>query len=295
MPVILKLRLDRLLFRTLYKAQKQFQALSKAQSDWRMKERDSAIEDLFTNLLEARDPLTLSALTEEQLIAEAGALLVAGSDTVATALTATFFYCLHYPPTLSRLQDEIRSVFAEVDEIRNSERLDSCRYLRARINDTMRLYPPVGAILPRELLAGGLNIDDDHFPEGLDIGVPYYALHHSELYYPYPFVFRPERWIVSTDPACEKSSEAAVTAAQSPCCAFSVGRFGCVGKTSAYAESVILARIIWLHDIRLSGSLGQGSTSLGKGRKRNQRLPDLGRVYEYARRTEGRVQMSVLG
>lgn len=269
MPVILKLKLDQLLFRGLYKAQKQFQALSKAQSDWRMKRQDSAIRDLFTNLLEARDPITLCALTEEQLIAEAGVLIVAGSDTVATALTATLFYCLHYPSALSRLQEEIRSVFTEVDEIQSSQRLDSCSYLRACINETLRLSPPVGALLPRKILAGGLTVDDQHFPEGIYIGVPHYALHHSELHYPDPFVFKPERWIVSPDPECEISSEAAVAAAQSAFCAFSVGRFSCVGKTLAYAElSIILARMFWLYDMRLRGSIGEGSLSLGKGRGR---------------------------
>ena len=167
--MILKLRLDQLLFRKLYKAQKQFQALSKGQSGWRMKQKDPAIKDLFSNLLEARDPITLSALTEEELIAEAGVLIVAGSDTVATALTATLFYCLHYPQILCRLQNEIRSVFADVDEIRSSQRLDSCLYLRACINETMRLSPPVGALLPREILAGGLTVDDHHFPQGVNV------------------------------------------------------------------------------------------------------------------------------
>ena len=269
MPVILRLRLDKVLFRGLYKAQKQFQALSKGQSGWRMKQKDPAIRDLFSNLLEARDPTTLSALTEEELIAEAGVLIVAGSDTVATALTATLFYCLHYPQTLYRLQDEIRSAFSDVDEIRSSQRLDCCHYLRACINEAMRLSPPVGALLPREILAGGLTVDDHHFPEGIDIGVPHYALHHNELHYPDPFVFKPERWIVSTDSNCSTSSEAAVAAAQSAFCAFSLGQFGCVGKTLAYAEmSVILARIFWQYDIRLRGNIGEGRTNLGKGRER---------------------------
>ena len=84
MPLGLKLRLDQILFRRLYKAQKQFQSLGKGQSGWRMEQKDPAIKDLFSNLLEARDPITLSALTEEELIAEAGVLIVAGSDTVAT-------------------------------------------------------------------------------------------------------------------------------------------------------------------------------------------------------------------
>lgn len=133
----------------------------------------------------------------------------------------------------------------------------------------MRLSPPVGALLPREILAGGLTVDNQYFSEGIDIGVPHYALHHNELYYPDPFVFKPDRWIVSTDPNQEKSSEAAVAAAQAAFCAFSVGRFGCVGKTVAYAEmSVILARIFWLYDMRLRGSTGEGCTSLGKSRER---------------------------
>ena len=270
MPVILKLRLDQILFRRLYKAKKQFQSLSESQSGWRMKQKDPAVRDLFSNLLEARDPITSKALTEEELIAEAGGLVIAGSDTTATALAATLFYCLHYPPSHSRLQDEIRSVFTDVDEIQSIQRLDSCHYLRACINEALRLSPPVSALLPRQILAGGLTVDDQYFPEGIDIGVPHYALHHSELHYPDPFVFKPERWIVSTDPNSVKSSEAAVAAAQSAFCAFSVGRYGCVGKTLAYAEmSVILARIFWLYDMRLQGSLGEGRASLGKGRERS--------------------------
>ena len=269
MPMILTLGLDQYLLRGTYKASKQFQALSEGQSGWRMKQKDPAIRDLFRNLLEARDPMTLTALTEAELGAEAGALLIAGSDTIATTMTATLFYCLHYPSALSRLQDEIRSVFADVDEIRSSQRLDSCHYLRACINEALRLSPPVGALLPREILPGGLTVDDQYFPEGIDIGVPHYALHHNELHYPEPFVFKPDRWIVSTDPNCEKSSEAAVAAAQSAFCAFSLGRHVCVGRTLAYAESsVMLARIFWLYDMRLRGSIGEGRTSMGKGRER---------------------------
>ena len=76
-------------------------------------------------------------------------------------------------------------------------------------------------------------------------------------------------WVVSTDLQCQTSSEAAVAAAQSAFCAFSVGRFGCVGKTLAYAEMpVMLARIVWLYDMRLQGSIGEGRTSFGKGRQR---------------------------
>ena len=60
----------------------EFEALSKAQSDWRVSQQGKlAHKDLFTSLLEARDPETGKALSLEELIAEAGILIVAGTDT----------------------------------------------------------------------------------------------------------------------------------------------------------------------------------------------------------------------
>lgn len=56
----------------------------------------------------------------------------------------------------------------------------------------MRLSPAVGALLPREILEGGLIVDGEYFPAGVDIGVPIYSVHHHEAYYPEPFEFKPE-------------------------------------------------------------------------------------------------------
>lgn len=269
MPTILTLKVDQLLFPNLNKAKEQFKTLSKAQSDWRLKQDSYELKDLFANLLRIRNSKTSSILTEEELVAEAGILIVAGSDTMATAMAATLFYCLHYPSSLARLQAEIRSAFANVDDIRISEQLDSCKYLRACLNEAMRLSPPVGALLPREVLAGGLFVDDQYFPEGVDIGVPHYSIHHDDLHYPDPFLFKPERWIVNTDPERHDSSKAAVDLAKSAFCAFSVGRAGCIGKTLAYQEmSLIIARVVWLYEMRLRGNAGEGCTSLGKDRER---------------------------
>lgn len=281
MPAILKVKLDRVLFRKLINGVKDFQALSKAQSDWRLAHRHDAKKDLFASLIEARDPETGDGITEEEIVAEAGSLLLAGSDTQASALTATIFYCLHYPATLARLQCEIRTVFAVVEDIRIGAQLSSCRYLRACLDEAMRLSPPIGGLLPREVLRGGLTVDGEHFPAGVNVGVPHYAIHHNEMYYPEPFLFKPERWIVdepttsllgSTRQQPESHvSEAAVARAQSAFCAFGVGRTSCVGKLLAYQEmSIILARIIWSYDLRLQAgsTAGEGHPSLGKHRER---------------------------
>lgn len=158
MPMILTLRLDKLLFRELDKAKGQFHELSNGQTAWRMQQTHLERKDLFANLLEFKDPETGNRFTQEELITEAGILIVAGGDTVATSMAATLFYCLRSPDTLRRISDEIRNTFTDSHQIRAGERLNSCHYLRACLDESMRLSPPVSALLPREILSGGMML-----------------------------------------------------------------------------------------------------------------------------------------
>ena len=126
------------------------------------------------------------------------------------------------------------------------------------------------ALLPREVLAGGLDIDGHHFPAGTVVGVPTYALHHNEKYFPDAAAFRPERWLHEDGDAGvhrkpngqvweEKEGVAGsmtpterLKLAQSAFCPFSVGPRGCIGKGVACAElGVAVARLLWLYDLRL--------------------------------------------
>ena len=115
----------------------------------------------------------------------------------------------------------------------------------------MRLAPPVPSLLPREILQGGLEICGEHFPAGTVVGVPAYTLHHNPAYYPEPFSYKPERWMVAdgSDGGMNgKGGDAilqtadAVKTAQSAYCPFSIGPRGCIGKGVAYLElSIALA------------------------------------------------------
>ena len=276
MPGILKFQLDRLLFRNLVNGVTEFQALSKSQSDWRLAHKYHVqTRDLFSGLIDARDTENGNGLKKDEIVAEAGALLLAGSDTQGTTLAAALFYCLNYPSSLLDLQHEIRTTFTSVEDIRIGTALSSCRYLRACIDEALRLSPPIGGLLPREILAGGLTIEENYFPVGTDIGVPHYAIHHNDVYYPEPFMFRPERWIEDSSFTVKLggSSNSALAIAQSAFCAFGVGRTSCVGRSLAYQEmSIILARIVWLYEIRLQigSTLGGGRPGLGRYRERKE-------------------------
>jgi cytochrome P450 len=266
MPAILQLKLDQLLFPKLVKDIYRFEALSKSQSDWRIKQQNLKARDFFAALLEATDPKTGRGFSHDELISEAGLLIIAGSDTMATGITSTIFYLLHYPLTLLRLQNEVRGAFDNIEEVRAGSRLNSCRYLVACLDEAMRLTPGVGSLLPRETLAGGIIIDGEYFPKGIDLGVPHYCIQHNEEYYPEPFKFKPERWLVEAS-----TTPTDIAIAQSAFCPFSLGRASCIGKTIAYQEmSIILARAIWLYDMRLQpgpgSSVGEGRPDLGYGR-----------------------------
>ena len=247
----------------------EYMAYSKAQATERSKiGLDTDRKDFFYYLLNARDPETGKGFTGPELWGESNLLIIAGSDTTSTALAASFFYLVHNPRTLKKVTDEIRSTFETVEDINSGLALNLCTYLRAVIDEAMRLSPPVGGILPREVLPGGLEIDGIHIPEGVVVGTPHYALHHNPDYFPSPFSFLPERWIADSSSSFTKDS---VSLAQSAFCPFSIGPRGCIGKGLAYAElSTSLARTVFMYDMKLADgtSLGEGSPELEWGRQR---------------------------
>ncbi|KAF2724732.1 benzoate 4-monooxygenase cytochrome-like protein P450 [Polychaeton citri CBS 116435] len=260
--------LDKVLFRKIARQRAQYMAYSKQQAGERMKiGLESDRQDFFYYLLRARDPETGKGFSTAELWGESNLLIIAGSDTTSTALTAVFFYLTHNPQKLAKLTREIREAFDDVEEIKLGATLSGLSYLRACIDEAMRMSPSVGGILPRQVLPGGTSIDGHIIPEGTVVGVPHYAIHHNAEYYPSPFEFVPERWIAGSEFSTEQ-----VATAQSAFCPFSVGPRGCIGKGMAYAElTTSLARAVYMFDMQLApGShVGEGNTTaLEEGRRR---------------------------
>jgi len=120
-------------------------------------------------------------------------LIGAGADTVAATLSAILFYLARHPTALRTATTEVRLAFKSLEEIRTGPRLDSCAYLDACIEDTLRLAPVVPAQLPREVMKGGIMIDEKFVPKETVIGVSAYVLHPDKEAFPEPWSFRPER------------------------------------------------------------------------------------------------------
>ncbi|KAI1320140.1 cytochrome P450 [Xylariaceae sp. FL0255] len=167
-------------------------------------------------------------------------------ETVAVTLAAAFFYLSLNRDCYDQLAKEIRSTFRDDEDISSGPRLSSCRYLRACIDVTLRMSPPVPCTLWREAASNDqpLTVGGHVIPPGTQVGVNIYSLHHNAEYFPSPFEYMPDRWLGDTTAKMAKR-DAFVP--------FSVGTRSCEGKTMAYLEvSLVLAKTLWHFDFELA-------------------------------------------
>jgi cytochrome P450 len=225
-------------------------------------------KDMLYYLLNAKDPETgLPGYTPEALEAEAIMLTIAGSDTTSVSMAGFFFYIVRTPSAYRRLVDEIRSTFGSIDEIKGGQKLMSCQYLRACVDEAMRITPAGSAELPRTVLPGGIIIDGQYIPEGTTVGVAHWSFYRNKEYFPDPDVYRPERWIV--DEATGVTGED-VARARSSCFPFTAGTTSCAGKPFALLELyTTITMTLWLYDAQLlpGDTTGTGEPSQCWGRR----------------------------
>ncbi|TGO18192.1 hypothetical protein BPAE_0391g00040 [Botrytis paeoniae] len=198
-------------------------------------------------------------MTVSELFTENGFLLAAGSDTASTTLSALLFYLSRYPKCYEKVTTEIRSTFSSLSEIHSGPKITPLKYLRACIEEALRMSPPLGSALWREVRPGGITIDGEFIPAGYDIGCAVYAVEHNEQYFPHSFEFQPERWIVSEQNPQEKIEEMKMAFAP-----FSLGPRGCLGKMMVYIEmGIMMSRMIFCFDFRRPRDGGLGEVEEG--------------------------------
>lgn len=84
-------------------------------------------------------------MNHRELVSHAQTLIIAGSETTATALTSATYLLATHPGALARLGAEVRAAFAAETDITMAS-VQRLPYLQAVIDETLRYFPstPVG-------------------------------------------------------------------------------------------------------------------------------------------------------
>jgi len=183
-------------------------------------------------------------MTFNQLNRNALILMGAGSETTATWLTGLTYYLIMNPRTLEKLTKEIRRRFESSDEI-TMVGINSCTYLLACLEESLRIFPPSPATHARYTPPGGITIGGKYVSEGIEVGIPIYAASRSASNFQNPDEFIPERW---TDPQYSNDKKDALIP-------FSLGPRNCIGRNLAYVEAkLVMAKLLWHFDLIDAGN-----------------------------------------
>jgi cytochrome P450 len=148
-------------------------------------------QDLLQRLMDAGDEDGDAALSDRQLRNEMITLLIAGHETVASALTWTWYLLATTSEADAALETELHDVLG--DRLPTAEDLPRLVYTRAVFEEAMRLYPPAWVITRRALAD-----DEVHglpLPRGtLVVLSPYVTQRHPD-FWEEPDTFRPDRFL----------------------------------------------------------------------------------------------------
>lgn len=162
-------------------------------------------------------------LTVIELVMMASTFIVAGSGTSAGGMSGLTYLLLRHPDKLARVAAEVRAAFRRPEDI-TMQATARCAYLRAAIEEGMRLYPPVPATVPRWVPAPGAEIAGRFVPAGVAVGCNQLACGHSEVNFHRAKEFLPERYLeLPPGSEFEKDDRAAMQP-------FSMGTRNCIGK-----------------------------------------------------------------
>ncbi|PKS13144.1 hypothetical protein jhhlp_000486 [Lomentospora prolificans] len=186
-------------------------------------------------------------LSHVEIHANSAALVVAGSETTASALSAFFFYLGQAPRAKKLVLQDIREEFQDQSEIDVNFNTAKLEYLHAALEETLRVYPPAASTPPRE--CPGADIDGKYVPAGTIIHVMQWATFRNPRHFRDADAFCPERWLKPSHPLYDAKFENDNRAAFKP---FSTGPRDCIGKNLAYAEMrLIVCHLLYKLDFEL--------------------------------------------
>jgi cytochrome P450 len=182
--------------------------------------------DLLSMLMSARDEdASGKGMTDTQVRDEVLTIFLAGYETVANALTWTWYL-------LSQNPEAANKMYAEVDQVLGTstatvETFPRLKYTEQVFAESMRLYPPAWAMGRQSTVP--IELGPYRFPPDTHFFFSQYIMHRSPEYWPDPLTFRPER----------HTPEARADRPRFTYFPFGGGRRQCIGEGFAWMEGVL--------------------------------------------------------
>lgn len=107
-------------------------------------------------------------LTKPEIASNSVLIVGGGAETTSTCLSATTYHLCKTPDVLRKLTSEIRTAFKSSEEITLRATAD-LPYLKACIDESLRIFPVASYITPRMTPKGGHVVDGELIPEGVRI------------------------------------------------------------------------------------------------------------------------------
>lgn len=118
-------------------------------------------------------------MQQSEIEMKAAIIIQAGSETTATVLAACIYYLQQNPSCKQRAVQEIKSAFQTDSDITFRATIE-LPYLRAIIEESLRMFPPAPGVGPRIVPHGGAVIDGQQVPGGVSVYRHDEPLEHSK-------------------------------------------------------------------------------------------------------------------
>lgn len=201
---------------------------NRATTRLRRYQQGEKLDDFFTAMMQDKNGMPYG-LEWGEIIAEISIMMNAGSDTTAIAISNTMWLLLANPGCMDKLRQEVDGVLDEDDVVAPYDKIKHLPYLRACVDESMRILPPVTFGLPRRTPPEGASILGEWIPGNTSVSMSAYVVHHDPTIFAEPEKYLPERWLGESGKNLQPFF-----------IPFSTGARGCIGRNISYLEQTVL-------------------------------------------------------
>ena len=208
-------------------------------SRWERYKEGEVIGDFFQSLMEDKTG-NHQNLEWGEVVAEI-ALMISGSSSTSNTIANIMFQLLENPECLQKLRDEVDSVLDIDDIVAPNDKVKHLPYLRACIDESLRMYPPISHGLPRETPPEGALIRNEWIAGNTSVSISAFVAHRDPTVFPNPDVYNPERWMGEEGKQLQQYF-----------IAFSAGARGCIGRPISYLlTNMLFASLVHRYEMTL--------------------------------------------